>query len=173
MSDVTMEETSGKVERDDVAEPDFRMALGRFASGVTVITTTDEVGAIHGMTATAFSSLSLRPPLILVAVASGTRCHALLGARRAFGVSILADHQCDVSRHFGGRPSSAIKLEFTLVGGVPVLVDALATLTCRLRQSIVGGDHSIFVGHVETAKVREGMPLVHHRGRYCGLVELS
>ena len=144
----------------------FRDALRQFASGVTVITTRDEGGRVHGMTATAFSSLSLEPPLVLVAVARDARCHALVTRERRFGVSILSTDQMHLSSHFGGTPSPDARPMFATLDGVPVIDDAMVKLSCRLDEVVAGGDHSIFIGLVTEATSRPGEPLVHFDGRY-------
>lgn len=152
-----------------VNEQDFREALRRFASGVTVITTLDAAGDVHGMTATAFCSLSLRPPLVLVAVGQGTRCHRFVTSRKIFGINILSDEQGDLSRHFGGEPSSAAQPAFERLDDVPVLADAMVRLSCRLDRPLEGGDHSIFVGLVTAVSTSRGNPLLHFDGRYHAL----
>lgn len=157
----------------DVGEREFRDALRLFASGVTVITTHDEQGEVHGMTATAFSSLSLHPPLVLVAVARDTRCHRLVTAAGRFGISILFDHQADVSRHFGKQGQAARAPEFLDLDGVPVIAGSMATLACSLGDPVAGGDHSIFVGRVSAVEARPGSPLLHFDGRYRTLHDLG
>ena len=149
-----------------VGEQAFRDALRLFASGVTVITTPDGAGGVHGMTATAFSSLSLRPPLVLVAVARDTRCHRLIAAHRRFGISILYDHQTEVSRHFGKQGEAARPPRFATLDGVPVIEASMAMLACTLEEPVEGGDHSIFVGLVTAAEASPGSPLLHFDGRY-------
>lgn len=149
-----------------LAEHDFRQALRLFASGVTIITTQDQDGAIHGMTATAFSSLSLAPPLILVAVARNTRCHAMIVATGRFGVSVLYDHQVELSRHFGGQASSDVTPQFRTLDGTPVMENAMIMLACGLKNAIEGGDHTIFIGLVVAAVAAPGEPLIHFGGTY-------
>ena len=129
-----------------------------------MITTHDAAGAVHGMTATAFCSLSLRPPLVLVAIARGTRCHTHVTATGRFGVSILAASQIDLSRHFGGKPNA--RPVFTTLDGVPVVEGALVQLSCHLESPQPGGDHSIFVGRVTATRAVKGHPLIHFEGRY-------
>ena len=116
------------------------------------------------MTATAFCSLSLRPPLILVAIAHDTRCHAHVLATGRFGVSILAASQVDLSRHFGGQPNA--RPTFTTLDDTPVVEGALVQLSCRLESPQPGGDHSIFVGRVTATSTKRGDPLIHFEGRY-------
>lgn len=152
-----------------VGEQAFRDALRQFASGVTVITTLDEQGAVHGMTATAFCSLSLKPPLILVAVARGSRCHRQVMAEKRFGVSILHADQRQISRHFGGKPSPETAPGFARLDDVPVLGAAMVKLACRLQEPVDGGDHSIFIGLVTAVETSRGEPLLHFDGRYHGI----
>ena len=147
-----------------VDEAAFKAALSQFASGVTIITTHDSAGDIHGMTATAFCSLSLRPPLVLVAIGHGTRCHKHILATGRFGISVLRDDQRDLSRHFGGRPNAEPR--FVLLDGLSVIEDALVQLSCRLEAPQDGGDHSIFIGRVTAARTSQGDPLIHFAGHY-------
>lgn len=156
-----------------VGEQQFRDALRLFASGVTVITAPDGEGGVHGMTATAFSSLSLRPPLVLVAIARDTRCHRLINAGKRFGISILYAHQTEISRHFGKQGRASRPPEFTPLDGVPVVEGSMAMLACSLEEPVEGGDHSIFVGLVTAAQASPGAPLLHFDGRYRTLHEIS
>jgi flavin reductase (DIM6/NTAB) family NADH-FMN oxidoreductase RutF len=158
--------TTSLVDETPVDEASFRAALRHFASGVTVITTREPDGTIHGLTATAFCSLSLDPPLVLVAVARNTRGHRRLLASGSFGVNILHIGQTDLSKHFGGRPSPDLSPAFSSLAEVPVLAEAKVKLACRLREPVNGGDHSIFVGLVIGAEIGEGAPLLHYDGRY-------
>ena len=156
-----------------VGEQEFRGALRLFASGVTVITTPDGAGGVHAMTATAFSSLSLDPPLVLVALARGSRCHRLITEGRRFGVSVLYDRQVEVARHFGKQGQAERPPVFATLEGVPVIEGAMATLACALERPFEGGDHSIFVGRVTAAEARPGSPLLHFDGRYRSLQQID
>ena len=149
-----------------VGAESFRNALRQFASGVTVITTRDERGHVHGMTATAFSSLSLDPPLVMIAVARGSRCHKLLMKLKRFGISFLSADQVELSRHFGGSPDPHLRPAYADLNEVAVLEGAIAKLSCRLDQAFEGGDHSIFTGLVIEAEIGRGAPLIHFDGRY-------
>ena len=154
-------------------DPDsFRSVLGRFASGITVITTVDSDGRDVGMTASAFSSVSLQPPLVQVCVdRAASMFDALLHAER-FGVSVLADEQEALSRRFAGVESSH---RFEGIGytrgdsGVVLLDDALAQLECRIASRMEAGDHVIFLGEVERATARDARPLLYYRGGYAQL----
>lgn len=134
-------------------QADLRGVMGQFATGVTVLTAGGENG--HGMTANAFTSLSLDPPLVLCCVARAARMHAAVLATGSFGVSILAADQTDVARHFADwrRPAGAAQFEPVDVRegrrtGAPLLNGALAWIECELATVHDGGDHSIFVGRV-------------------------
>ena len=154
-------------------DPDsFRSVLGRFASGITVITTVDADGRDVGMTASAFSSVSLQPPLVQVCVdRTASMFDALLHAER-FGVSVLADEQEALSRRFAAVESSH---RFEGIGytrgdsGVVLLDDALAQLECRIASRMEAGDHVIFLGEVERATARDARPLLYYRGGYAQL----
>ncbi len=144
----------------------FRRTLGMFATGVTVITTRagDQV---HGMTANAFMSVSLRPPLILISVDRRARMNGLLREGVRFGVSVLEEHQADLSDRFAGRiPQGELEPTWEVVRDTPLVEGALAHLVARVVRSYWGGDHSLFLGHVEYVRYGEGTPLLFHGGRY-------
>ena len=147
---------------------DFRRALGQFAAGVTVVTTHDAQGRSLGLTVTAFASVSLEPPLVLVCVDHRSEAH--VGFRHAglFGISILAEGQEEVSRRFAVGGAAKFKgLELaTGSTGVPLIPGALAHLECRVSGTHVAGDHTIYVGEVLSAEVRPGRPLLYHDRRY-------
>jgi flavin reductase (DIM6/NTAB) family NADH-FMN oxidoreductase RutF len=149
---------------DPAAE--FRRVLGRFATGVTVITVA--VGdQVHGMTANAFMSVSLRPPLVLISVDRRARTHALLHEGRPYGVSVLASDQDALSDHYAGRRGGAQpEHRFELVHETPLVEGALAHVVARIVRSYWGGDHSLFLGQVEYARYGEGRPLLFHAGHY-------
>lgn len=142
----------------------FRQTLGRWASGVTVVSC-DHGPERRGMTASAFISVSLTPPLILVSVDHRAGMHATLQQAERFGVSILAREQEWLSNHFAGRPGDA-EVPWELLGGVPVLGGALAALACRKANAVEAGDHTLFIGEVEGSVLGEGEPLLYFAGRY-------
>ena len=150
---------------------DFRKAMGSFATGVTVITI-DDGGEVHGMTANAFTSVSLDPMLVLVCVDHRARTHAYLHSRKRFGVNVLASHQKPISEYYAKsverhQNAEAIGACFERTQhGTPVLQDALAYLECRLHTSQDAGDHTIFIAEVEHVVVRDGEPLLFARGKY-------
>src|ERR687885_2572106 len=135
-------------------DPDsFRSVLGRFASGVTVVTARSHDERDHGMTVSAFASLSLEPPLILVCIERSASMSLVLAEASHYGVSILSAGQEAISRRFSGPVAD----RFDGIGytrgqsGVALLDEALAHLECRAVERHAGGDHDIFVGEVEAA----------------------
>jgi len=155
---------------------EFRSTIGRFATGVTVVTAAFE-GRLHGMTANAVTSVSLDPPMLLVCVARTAHAHALLEGSRAFTVNILSEAQEEVSRLFAQptapEPGRLQGVGFTIGRtGSPVLEDCVAYLECRVREVVEGGDHSIFLGEVVAeGVVAEASPLIFFGGRYRGLAD--
>ena len=150
----------------------FRRVAGAFATGVTVITVEREPGEVHGMTANSFTSVSLDPLLILVCVDQDARLLAFLKSQRRFGVNILREDQQFLSEHFA-RPDQTPELDKNLgirflwtESGVPLLQGALAHLSCHLVAEHPAGDHTIFVGEVESMSCHDGEPLLFHRGQY-------
>jgi len=151
---------------------EFRNAMGCFATGVTIITL-DLQGEVHGMTANAFASVSLDPPLVLVCVEQSARTHAHLHAKKRFGVNVLAESQRVISEYYA-RPvhthehaeeEAGARFERT-AQGTPILCAALAYLECKLQSAQEAGDHTIFIAEVEDVVVRQGEPLLFFRGKY-------
>jgi flavin reductase ActVB len=149
----------------------FRAVLGRFASGITVVTARDAQGTPHGMTVSAFSSLSLDPPLVLVCVGNEATMAPVMASTETFAVNMLAESQEALSRRFAGK----IDDRFAGVGysdsdsGDPVLDDVLASLQCRVVARHPAGDHIIVVGRVEQGSAHDGKPLLYYRGGYAQL----
>jgi flavin reductase (DIM6/NTAB) family NADH-FMN oxidoreductase RutF len=148
----------------------FRRTLGMFATGVTILTT--RVGdQAHGMTANAFMSVSLQPPLVLISLDRRARMCSLLHEGTRFGVSVLEARQTGLSDRFAGRGAGDESPPgFEIVHDTPLVEEALAHLVARVVRSYWGGDHSLFLGHVEYARYGEGDPLLFHGGRYERLV---
>ena len=153
----------------------FRRVAGAFATGVTVITVEREPGLVHGMTANSFTAVSLEPLLVLVCVSHDARLLSFLKSQRRFGVSILRQEQQALSQHFS-KPEQSSETEGHLgirflwtESGVPLLEGALAHLACNLVAEHPAGDHTIFLGEVESMACHDGNPLVFHRGKYCRL----
>jgi flavin reductase (DIM6/NTAB) family NADH-FMN oxidoreductase RutF len=143
----------------------FRNTMGRFATGVTVVTTVvDE--KIHGMTASAFLSVSLDPPLVLVSVDRRAHLHAILAEGSRYGVSLLNADQAAYSQHFAGFGAPDLQPEFTWVEGFPLLKEALGHVIARVVDAHAAGDHTLFIGQVEYLAWFEGDPLLYFRGQY-------
>jgi len=157
-----------------VSQADFRKALSSFATGVTVVTV-DSGQGVHGMTANAFTSVSLNPRLVLVCVDRRARTHAHLHARKRFGVNVLSEKQRALSEHFAR--ASRHDHETGIPGarfdrtkhGTPVLHGALAYLECRLHTVQDAGDHTIFIAEVEDIVMRHGKPLLYFQSEYRSL----
>src|SRR5215470_11055247 len=148
----------------------FRRTLGMFATGVTVLTTRSRE-SVHGMTANAFMSVSLQPPLVLVSIDRRARMCELLHEGTRIGVNVLEAAQASLSDHFAGRALEGTpEPAFELVHDTPLVEGALAHLVARIVRSYWGGDHSLFLGRVEFARYGEGEPLLFHGGRYERLI---
>lgn len=150
---------------------EFRHALSRFASGVTVATTKGSDGRPHGLTVSAFCSVSLVPPLVLICIERNAPSHDAFVEAGAFVVNILHETQMEISQQFATPAIDKFDRLSSHPGidDIPVLDDSLANLECRLRYHHDGGDHSIFVGEVETITVSDGVPLIYFQGQYNGL----
>jgi flavin reductase len=149
-----------------------RTIMGRFATGVTVITTGRE-GDYCGLTANAVASLSLSPPLVLVAVERRAHSHGYLLRDRIFAMNILAADQQHLSQRFATPgPKIFTDLEFnTGPSGAPILAGTLGYVDCKVVEILPGGDHDIFVGEILAGEARDGMPLLYFGGKYRGLAE--
>lgn len=147
---------------------EFRNTLARFASGVTVVTV-EHAGQVHGMTANAFMSVSLNPPLVLVSVNQRANLHRLLPQSGRYGVSILAEDQSDYSNHFAGRPVDGLAIKFVRQHAVPLIDGAVASLVARLVDAHPAGDHTLFIGQVEFLEWRDARPLLFYGGQYRAL----
>jgi flavin reductase (DIM6/NTAB) family NADH-FMN oxidoreductase RutF len=144
----------------------LRRTLGMFATGVTVITTR-KGEQVHGMTANAFMSVSLEPPLVLISVDRRTKMCGLLHEGWRYGVRVLCETQSSLSDRFAGRPGDDLpQPRFDLVKDTPLVEGALAVFVARVERSYWGGDHSLFLGRVEYARQGPGAPLLFHGGRY-------
>jgi flavin reductase (DIM6/NTAB) family NADH-FMN oxidoreductase RutF len=143
----------------------FRNALGRFASGVTIVTTRYE-GQTHGMTANAFVSVSLDPPLVLVSLDNRSFMHKVLPAVGHYGVSVLAEDQERLSNHFAGRTVEGIHIRFLTRHGVPLIEGAVAYFVVRVLDAHPAGDHTLYVGRVEHFESRDERPLLFYAGHY-------
>ena len=153
-----------------VDQAEFRLAMGHFAAGVTVVTSKFE-GASAGITVTSFTSLSLDPPLVLVCISKRARMHARLPVGGHMAVNMLSQDQELVSRAFASSKTDPF-LQFGHRDGAmraPILQDAMCAIECNIVQHIEGGDHTIVVGEVVATHMHEGKPLLYFRGGYAQL----
>jgi flavin reductase (DIM6/NTAB) family NADH-FMN oxidoreductase RutF/DNA-binding GntR family transcriptional regulator len=145
----------------------FRDVIGRFASGVTVVTTTVE-GKHFGTTASAMSSLSLDPPMLLVCLNRTSATQQAILATGRFGVNILSEDQADVAEAFAVKSPDKFR-DAAVVRGeldVPLIPGSLAQIECRVSETATGGTHTVFLAEVERAEASEGAPLTYYRGRF-------
>jgi flavin reductase (DIM6/NTAB) family NADH-FMN oxidoreductase RutF len=163
-----MEKTMETAQEVVVDPREFRNCLGRFATGVTVITTEVD-GQVHGMTANGFMSVSLEPPLVLISVGNKARLNSLLPQSRSYGVSILSETHENFSRHFAGRPVDGLAIPFVKKRGTPVLEGAAACLVARVVDIHPAGDHTLYIGQVEYLEMNETRPLLFFAGKYRAL----
>lgn len=158
---------------------DFRQTLGRFATGITVVTTINPAGGYHGITVNSFTSVSLTPPLVLICIDKSTEAHRILPQSGIFCANILHEDQQFLSDRFAGRepdnskPFEDIALR-TAATGAPIFEGSLGFVDCRIVQAYDGGDHTIFLGEVaglgtfEEASPANG-PLLYYKSNYCQL----
>jgi len=156
--------------RSSVSGTEFRQALSRLAAGTSILTTCDQEGQILGMTATAVTSVSLDPPLVLVCVDNRTRTAAALMAGAPFVVQFLSDHQESLARRFASPiPDKFAGVAYHVTAsGCPVLEDVLASVECVSHQLVPGGDHTIVIGRVVDAQVadKDLSPLIYFRSQF-------
>ena len=150
----------------------FRKALGHFATGVTIVTVERAPGAVRGMTANSFTSVSLDPMLILICVEKRAAILPMLEKKKQFGVSVLKEGHEALSEYFAKGTQTAeaeqrLSIHYRWTpSGIPVLEGTLLQLSCEVVASHVTGDHTIFVGEVLEAEIHEGKPLLYFGGEY-------
>lgn len=147
---------------------EFRNAMGKFATGVTVIST-DVEGTYHGMTANGFMSISLDPALVAISIGERAQTLQLIKASGRFGVSVLGKDQVDISKQFAGQIPSDAAFSFDVTNGFPLVGESLVQVICEVEQEILAGDHTIFIGKVEKMIVKDGEPLLFSCGKYAEL----
>lgn len=173
----TATEAAADLQVESFGGLDFRRTLGRFATGVTVVTMLahdetltrsgdDAPERAFGITVNAFMSVSLEPALIAIGIDKTARAHATLLAAERFGVSVLAEDQRDLSDHFAGRRVDPGLAPYVAMAGFPVIDGAVAQLVCRAYKAVDAGDHTIFLGEVVALGHDAGRPLIFHAGRY-------
>ena len=156
-------------EPDPANQRSLRTALGRFATGVTVITTRTPQGKLEGLTANSFSAVSLDPPLVLWSLKQHAPSLKSFLEAGYFAVNVLEAGQVALARHFAvPRRDKFDGLAFVPgLGGCPLLPGTLAAFECSTHATMDGGDHVIFLGRVHRASHGDGEPLIFSAGRYC------
>lgn len=147
---------------------ELRRVMGHFATGVTVITTMDRSGNPFGLTANAFTSLSLDPPLVLVCIDKGVQCYPYFEESGLFAVNLLSENQEELSRRFatkGIEKFSGVKWHKGKQG-VALLDGAIGHIECRIVNRYDGGDHTIYVGEVVRTSASGDRPLIFFKGKY-------
>ncbi|MEH7307303.1 flavin reductase family protein [Neobacillus drentensis] len=148
----------------------FRSAMGKFATGVTVITTEVD-GEVHGMTANAFMSVSLEPKLVVISIGEKARILNKIKESKIFSVNILAADQKELSMIFAGQLKEHREVEFDCLDGKPVLSGVVAQIACEVSAEHLEGDHTLFIGKVTDIHLEDSEPLVFYSGRYRSLLE--
>ncbi len=149
----------------EIDSREFRNCCGRFATGITIVTTETD-GDVHGMTVNGFMSVSLQPPLIVVSIGHQTKLHQLLSNSRYYGVSILGEDQLAFSNHFGGRPDDTLEIPFVRNHDLLLLDGAVAHMVARVIDAHEAGDHTLYIGEVEYLNYLDGRPLLYYAGGY-------
>ncbi|MDL2401007.1 flavin reductase family protein [Rhizobium mayense] len=151
----------------------FRDACGAFATGVNVITTHCD-GHDHGMTANAFMSISLDPPLIAISIAEKARMLGKIQKSGRFAVSVLASGMDAIAWHFAGKPNADLHDLFDTLDDLPVIRGAVATFSASVYDEIIAGDHTIFLGHVRTLIRNDNVePVLFFKGKFGALENTS
>ncbi|PGY16060.1 flavin reductase family protein [Bacillus sp. AFS031507] len=149
----------------------FRSAMGKFATGVTVIATEVE-GDVHGMTANAFMSVSLDPKLIVISIGEKAKILNKIKESKIFTVNILASDQQELSMIFAGQLKEHKEVVFDRLDGKPVLAGAVAQVACEVSAEHIEGDHTLFIGKVTDIHLEDAEPLIFYNGKYRSLVEV-
>lgn len=148
----------------------FRTAMGKFATGVTVIATEVD-GNVHGMTANAFMSVSLDPRLVVISIGEKARILEKVKQSKTFSVNILAANQQELSMIFAGQLKEHREVEFDRLDGKPVLNGAVAQIACEVSAEHLEGDHTLFIGKVTDIHLEDAEPLIFYSGKYRALAE--
>jgi flavin reductase (DIM6/NTAB) family NADH-FMN oxidoreductase RutF len=148
---------------------DFKAALGNWVTGVTIVTARDG-DHVHGMTVSAFTEVSLEPPLVLVCADKSSNTHPVIAAGRAFAVNILASDQSELSNKFASKKYEQVRFDGLAVTtgttGAPLIPGCVANLDCRLVVAHDHGDHVVYIGEVVELRLSEKQPLLYHNGSY-------
>lgn len=143
----------------------FRTAMGRLATGVSLVTVEGDELDVHGMTINSFTSISLAPPTVIISLKAG-KMHRLVQRRGWFGISVLCEGDKEHSTHFSGRPQKDMEPDFRIRDRVPTLKNALAWFECEVTERIQIHDHTLFVAVVTACGATEGKPLLFFSGAY-------
>ena len=154
-----------------VNKDEFRCAMSMFATGVTIVTTLADDERVHGITVNSFTSISLTPPLIAIAIDQNATSHKLILSRKVFGVNILAASQQSIAQYFAMSPkpeTTNLPYQHGINSmGVPIITDSLAFLGCHLVSSIDCSDHTIFIGRTEEVVLNEDLsPLIYYKSQF-------
>ncbi|MBV7507814.1 flavin reductase family protein [Bacillus sp. sid0103] len=150
----------------------FRQAMGKFTTGVTVIAT-DLEGDVHWMTANAFMSVSLDPKLVVISIGEKAKILNKIKESKIFSVNILAADQQELSMIFAGQVKEHREVMFERLDGKPVIPGAVAQISCEVSAEHVEGDHTLFIGKVTDIHLENVEPLIFYSGRYRSLVEVQ
>lgn len=143
----------------------FKKAMGRFATGVTVITTSIH-DTIYGMTANAFMSVSMSPRLVLVSISKKANIKQHLEKSGKFAVSILTKEQQEISKYFAGQEQEKRQINFQWFDDLPIIENSIANITCDVYDVYEVGDHILYIGEVRDIMLQEGEPLTFFEGKY-------
>lgn len=147
---------------------EFRQCMGRFATGVTIVTS-EMNGDVRGMTANAFLSVSLEPPLVLVSVGHKAQMYTFLQKSKRYGVSILNEDQMNLSNHFAGGHDPELKVPFVRHDDMPLIEGAVAHIVTDVVDEVLAGDHTLFIGEVKYLNSHALRPLLFYGGNYSEL----
>ena len=147
---------------------EIRNVMGHFATGVTVITTSDITGKPFGLTVNSFTSLSLNPPLVVVCVDKTVDCYSCFDESKVFAVNVLSEDQEELSRRFATKGIEKFAGIQWRMGecGSPLLDGVIGTIECKVTRSYEGGDHTIFLGEILSATAKGDRPLLFFKGKY-------
>lgn len=145
----------------------FRQAMGRFATGITVVSAeNEETSEVRGVTVNAFMSLSLDPLLVTISLRNEASMVDVLVEADQFGISVLAEEQQDYSMIFANQKQADQPVTFDYLKETPVLPNALVQLVCEKESEVIAGDHTIYIAKVNHVETREGNPLIYFGGQY-------
>lgn len=157
--------------RASLGKNEFRAALSRFATGVTVATVVDREGAPHGITVSSLTSVSLEPPLILIAIGHAATVYNHFRAAKRFGINVLREEQQHIAEHFARKGEDRFEGVQWYAGetGVALIPDVLAAIECERLKTVTAGDHDIFIAETTHAHVSDGRPLIYFASAYGGV----